>query len=131
MRDRAAGCLRECTLVETSEQVPLPAGDGGEGKLRFWQLAAKVVWSRPSRLSNVTSDDATASLGRAQASQESPMATIAVGRLSTVANEVESQSVETPADSAARAEVDVLARALYAVSMHSSLTDALLSFYHA
>jgi hypothetical protein len=73
----------------------------------------------------------TGNLGRAQASQESPMATIAVGRLATVANEVEPQSVETPADSAARAEVDVLARALSAVSMHSSLTDALLNFYHA
>ncbi|HWZ50261.1 MAG TPA: hypothetical protein VNW54_02240 [Granulicella sp.] len=64
------------------------------------------------------------------------MATIAVGRFATVANEVEPQSVEprtveTPVDSAARTEVDVLARALCAVSLHSSLTDALLSFYHS
>jgi hypothetical protein len=61
------------------------------------------------------------------------MATIAVARSATgrkdVATDAAVTQAEAPFDAAARAEVDVLARALCAVSMCSSLTDALTCFY--
>jgi hypothetical protein len=63
------------------------------------------------------------------------MAAIAVARSATSRKDVATEAVdtqaETPFDAAGRAEVDVLARALCAVSMCSSLTDSLMCFYSA
>jgi len=75
-----------------------------------------------------------ADLARPQASGETFMAAIAVsasGREDGANHAVETQAEAHQPDLSARTEVDIVARALCAVSLHSSLTDALLSFYSA
>jgi hypothetical protein len=61
------------------------------------------------------------------------MATIAVARSASGLNDVVDHDAEmrngAESDLSARTEVDVVARALCAISMHNSLSEALMSFY--
>ena len=66
------------------------------------------------------------------------MATIAVARSASGRNNIANHTVAnheldtqdgTPPDLSTRTEVDVVARALCAVSMHTTLNEALMSFY--
>jgi hypothetical protein len=107
--------------------------DGSVG-YHFVGFASKVVWSHPRRVHTLTGKDALADLARPQASRGTLMAAIAVaqsasGREDGANHAVEMQAEPQQPDLSARTEVDIVARALCAVSLHGSLTDALLGFY--